>query len=160
GHFTHTPWVPPEYFRMLPDDVAHDLLEGLLGAHLIGFHTPRWAQQFADCCAELVGRRPDGQLSVFPLSTDPDEMRGRAYGGDASRAVRGVRDAVGEREVVGRVHRPELPKNVLRGLLASRELLRTRREWHDRVVHVVYNYPSREDLPEYREYTAAVERLA
>jgi trehalose 6-phosphate synthase len=28
------------------------------------------------------------------------------------------------------------------------------------VVHVVYNYPSREDLPEYREYTAAVERLA
>jgi len=41
GHFTHTPWVPPEYFRMLPDDVVRDLLDGLLGAHLIGFqHRP------------------------------------------------------------------------------------------------------------------------
>jgi trehalose 6-phosphate synthase len=67
---------------------------------------------------------------------------------------------VGERKVIGRVDRTELSKNVLRGLLAYRELLRARREWHDRVVHVVYNYPSREDLPEYREYTAAVERLA
>jgi trehalose 6-phosphate synthase len=74
--------------------------------------------------------------------------------------VRGLRDAVGERKVIGRVDRTELSKNVLRGLLAYRELLRTRREWHDCVVHVVYNYPSREDLPEYREYTAAVERLA
>jgi trehalose 6-phosphate synthase len=160
GHFTHTPWVPPEYFRMLPDDVAHDLLEGLLGAHLIGFHTARWAQHFADCCAELLGRRPDGQLGVFPLSTDADEMRERAHERDVNRAVRGLRDTVGERKVIARVDRTELSKNVLRGLLAYRELLRTRHEWHDRVVHVVYNYPSREDLPEYREYTATVERVA
>jgi len=160
GHFTHTPWVSPEYFRMLPDDVVEDLLEGLLGAHLIGFHTARWAELFADCCAQLLGRRPDGQLSVFALSTDPDEMHGRAHERDVNRALRGLRDTVGERKVIGRVDRTELSKNVLRGLLAYRELLRARREWHDRVVHVVYNYPSREDLPEYREYTAAVERLA
>jgi trehalose 6-phosphate synthase len=160
GHFTHTPWVSPEYFRMLPDDVVRDLLEGLLGAHLIGFHTARWAQQFADCCAELLGRRPDGRLDVFPLSTNPDEMQDRAHERDVNRALRGLRDAVRGRKVIGRVDRTELSKNVLRGLLAYRELLRTRREWHDRVVHVVYNYPSREDLPEYREYTAAVERLA
>jgi trehalose 6-phosphate synthase len=160
GHFTHTPWVPPEYFRMLPDDVVQELLEGLLGAHLIGFHTARWAQQFADCCAELLGRRPGGRLDVFPLSPDADEMDERAHERDVNRALRGLRDTVGDRQVIGRVDRTELSKNVLRGLLAYRELLRTRREWHDRVVHVVNNYPSREDLPEYREYTAAVERLA
>jgi trehalose 6-phosphate synthase len=158
GHFTHTPWAPPEYFRMLPDDVARDLLEGLLGAHLVGFHTTRWAQLFSDCCHDLLGRRPEG-LSVFPLSTDADEMRERAYERDVSRALRGLRDTVGNRRVIGRVDRTELSKNVLRGLLAYRELLRTHPEWHDRVVHVVYNYPSREDLPEYREYTAMVERL-
>ncbi|HEY3715461.1 MAG TPA: trehalose-6-phosphate synthase [Jatrophihabitantaceae bacterium] len=160
GHFTHTPWVPPEYFRMLPDDVVRDLLDGLLGAHLIGFHTDRWAKHFADCCAELLGRAPGSRLEVFPLSTDADEMHERAYERDVNRAVRGLRDTVGDRLVIGRVDRTELSKNVLRGLLAYRELLRTRPEWHDRVVHVVYNYPSREDLPEYREYTAAVERLA
>jgi trehalose 6-phosphate synthase len=159
GHFTHTPWAPPEYFRMLPDDVAHDLLDGLLAAHLVGFHTARWAQLFADCCADLLGRRPEG-LDVFALSTDADELRERAYERDVNRALRALRDTVGERIVIGRVDRTELSKNVLRGLLAYRELLRTRPVWHGRVVHVVYNYPSREDLPEYREYTAAVERLA
>jgi trehalose 6-phosphate synthase len=49
---------------------------------------------------------------------------------------------------------------VLRGLLAYRELLRTRPEWRERVVHAVHDNPSREDLPAYREYTAAIERLA
>jgi trehalose 6-phosphate synthase len=160
GHFTHTPWAPPEYFRMLPDDVAHDLLDGLLAAHLVGFHTARWARLFADCCADLLGERPGPGLSVFPLSTDADELRERAYERDVNRALRGLRETADDRTVIGRVDRTELSKNVLRGLLAYRELLRTRPEWHGRVVHVVYNYPSREDLPEYREYTAAVERLA
>jgi trehalose 6-phosphate synthase len=160
GHFTHTPWAPPEYFRMLPDDVAHDLLQGLLGAHLVGFHTRRWADLFADCCHSLLGRRPGPGLEVFPLSTDADELRERAHQRDVNRALRGLRDTVDERKIIGRVDRAELSKNVLRGLLAFRELLRTHSEWRDRVVHVVYNYPSREDLPEYREYTAAVERLA
>jgi trehalose 6-phosphate synthase len=160
GHFTHTPWAPPEYFRMLPDDVAHDLLQGLLGAHLVGFHTRRWADLFADCCHSLLGRRPGPGLEVFPLSTDADELRERAHQRDVNRALRGLRDTVDERKIIGRVDRAELSKNVLRGLLAFRELLRTHPEWRNRVVHVVYNYPSREDLPEYREYTAAVERLA
>jgi trehalose 6-phosphate synthase len=160
GHFTHTPWAPPEYFRMLPDDVAHDLLRGLLGAHLVGFHTRRWADLFADCCHSLLGRRPGPGLEVFPLSTDADELRERAHQRDVNRALRGLRDTVGERKIIGRVDRAELSKNVLRGLLAFRELLRTHPDWRDQVVHVVYNYPSREDLPEYREYTAAVERLA
>jgi trehalose 6-phosphate synthase len=71
-----------------------------------------------------------------------------------------LQDVVGDRKVIGRVDRTELSKNVWRGLLAYRELLRTRPEWHGRVVHAVYNNPSREDLPAYREYTARIERLA
>jgi trehalose 6-phosphate synthase len=67
---------------------------------------------------------------------------------------------VGERRLIGRVDRTELSKNVWRGMLAYRELLRTHPEWHNRVVHVVYNNPSREDLPAYREYTATLSRLA
>jgi trehalose 6-phosphate synthase len=62
--------------------------------------------------------------------------------------------------VIGRVDRTELSKNVWRGLLAFRELLRRRPEWRDKVVHVVRDNPSREDLPAYREYTASIERLA
>src|SRR6266545_15743 len=119
----------------------------------------RWAGQFAQCCQELFGDRAQPRLDVFPLSTDADEMSERAGQRDVNRAVRGLRDAVGDCKVIGRVDRTELSKNVLRGLLAYRELLRTHPEWQGRVVHVVNNYPSREDLPEYREYTATVERL-
>ena len=56
--------------------------------------------------------------------------------------------------------RTELSKNIGRGLLAYRELLRRFPEWHGRVVHLASAYPSRHDLPEYREYTAHVQRLA
>jgi trehalose 6-phosphate synthase len=67
---------------------------------------------------------------------------------------------VGDRLLIGRVDRTELSKNVYRGLLAYRQLLRRHPEWHGKVVHAVYNNPSREDLPAYREYTARIERLA
>ncbi|MFF1795096.1 trehalose-6-phosphate synthase, partial [Kitasatospora sp. NPDC058263] len=51
GHFSHTPWAPPEYFRLLPDDVAESVLTGILGADRAAFLTRRWALAFADCCA-------------------------------------------------------------------------------------------------------------
>ncbi len=38
SHFSHTPWARPDYFRMLPDGVSHQILRGMLGADLLGFH--------------------------------------------------------------------------------------------------------------------------
>jgi trehalose 6-phosphate synthase len=159
GHFTHTPWVSPDYIAMLPDDVAYAIVDGLLGADVVGFHTERWAALFRATCKAVLGREPDG-VSVFPLGTDADEMKKLAFRRDVESSVRVLGEAVGDRRVIGRVDRTELSKNVWRGLLAYRELLRTYPEWRDRVVHAVYNNPSREDLPAYREYTASIERLA
>ncbi|MBH0243584.1 trehalose-6-phosphate synthase, partial [Streptomyces cavourensis] len=48
----------------------------------------------------------------------------------------------------------------VRGLHAYRALLETRPEWRERVVHVAFAYPSRQDLAVYRDYTAAVQSLA
>ncbi|AXI78214.1 alpha,alpha-trehalose-phosphate synthase (UDP-forming) [Peterkaempfera bronchialis] len=175
GHFSHTPWAPSEYYRMLPDDVARDVLTGILGADRAAFLTRRWADAFADCCASVLGaevRRPaDGdlevvyggrttRLGVHGLGADADFLRERAHRADVDSRLAGLREAVGDRRVVVRVDRTELSKNIVRGLLAYRHLLRTRPEWHDRVVHVAFAYPSRHDLPEYREYTAAVQRVA
>jgi trehalose 6-phosphate synthase len=160
GHFTHTPWVPAEYFHMLPDDVAHDILDGLAGADIVGFHCARWRDQFVDCCRSILGQEPTSRMEIFPLSTEAEELTARAHRRDVDSSVRQLRDVVGDRKVIGRVDRTELSKNVYRGLLSYRELLRTHPEWRDRVVHIVDNYPSREDLPEYREYTALVSRLA
>ena len=55
GHFSHTPWAPPEYFRMLPDDVAGQVLRGMLGADRLGFLTERWAEAFTACAERFAG---------------------------------------------------------------------------------------------------------
>ena len=159
GHFTHTPWITPDDFAMLPDDVAHAIVDGMLGADVQGFHTERWAELFRATARTITGVDADG-VRVFPLGTDEDEVRRLGGRRSVDSALRVLNDIVGDRLLIGRVDRTELSKNVFRGLLAFRELLRTRPEWHGRVVHAVYNNPSREDVPAYREYTARLERLA
>jgi trehalose 6-phosphate synthase len=167
GHFTHTPWAPPEYFSMLPN--AGQILASLLGADHVGFHTRRWADAFLQCCTQLLEAevtdsavRFDGHttnVGVHPLGTDAESLRERAGRRDVERSLADLRDIVGDCQVISRVDRTELSKNIVRGMLAYRELLRTRPSWQGKVCHVVYTYPSRHDLPEYREYTAAVQRL-
>lgn len=172
GHFSHTPWAPPDYFRMLPDDIAASLLEGILGADRAGFLAERWAAAFLACCRDVLGASTDPdtgtvwyqgrriRTAVHPLGTDSPALRSRAAQPDVDTRVRALRSVVGDRQLVVRVDRTELSKNIVRGLAAYRELLRTRPEWRGRVVHLAFAYPSRHDLPEYREYTADVQRIA
>lgn len=159
GFFTHTPWVTPEYFSTLPDDVAHEIVDGMLGADVLGFHTQRWADLFRATARAVCGTDHDG-VRVFPLGIDADEMHRLGHRRSVDSALRLLDGIVGDRRLIGRVDRTELSKNVWRGLLAYRELLRSYPEWRGRVVHAIYNNPSREDLPAYREYTASLERLA
>ena len=159
GHFTHTPWVNPDYFGVLPDDVAAALIDGMLGADVLGFHTERWAALFRDCAERIAGSKADA-AHVFPLGVDAGEMQQLGHRRSVDSALRVLDGVVGDRLLVGRVDRTELSKNVYRGLLAYRQLLRAHPEWRGRVVHAVYDNPSREDLPAYREYTARIERLA
>ena len=159
GFFTHTSWVAPDYFSVLPDDVAQAVVEGMLGADVIGFHTQRWADLFSETARAICDAEPTG-VRVFPLGTDEGEMRKLGHRRDVDSALRVLHEVVGDRRVIGRVDRTELSKNVWRGLLAYRELLRRYPQWRGEVVHAVWDNPSREDLPAYREYTAALERLA
>ena len=162
GHFSHTPWAPPDYFRLLPDAVAVEVLEGMLGADRTCFLTRRWADAFADCCESVLGRRPaPEQLGVHPLGVDAPALIERARQDDVAQREQELRATVGDgRQVLVRVDRTELSKNIVRGLEAYAQLLRTHPEWLGKVVHIAFAYPSRTDLAEYREYTASVQRLA
>jgi trehalose 6-phosphate synthase len=176
AHFSHTPWAPPEYFRVLPDQVCTAVLEGLLGADRVGFLSPRWATAFASCCTELLGARVEGGsedvpltvhhdgrrtlVDVHPLGVDGPGLRERAARADVEARLAVLREQVGDCLVLLRVDRTELSKNIARGLEAYRELLRRYPRWQRQVVHVAFAYPSRHDLPVYREYTGAVQRLA
>lgn len=171
-HFSHTPWAPPEYFRLLPDDIGAQVLEGILGADHAGFLTERWASAFLDCCEVVLGARVDRaartvtcaghttHVGVHGLGVDGTALRERAAQQDVAERARALREQVGDRQLIVRVDRTELSKNIVRGLAAYREMLTNHPEWRGRVVHLAFAYPSRYDLPEYREYTAAVQRMA
>ncbi|MFC6879930.1 MULTISPECIES: alpha,alpha-trehalose-phosphate synthase (UDP-forming) [Actinomadura] len=171
-HFSHTPWAPPEYYRLLPDDIGARILDGILGADHAGFLTERWASAFLDCCDLLPGTKVDRlartvtraghvtRIGVHGLGVDGAALRERAARDDVAERARALRERVGDRRLIVRVDRTELSKNIVRGLAAYRELLVNHPEWRGRVVHLAFAYPSRHDLREYREYTEAVRRTA
>ncbi|MEV5708283.1 trehalose-6-phosphate synthase [Actinoallomurus sp. NPDC052274] len=172
AHFSHTPWAPPEYYRLLPDDIGRQVLEGVLGADHAGFHAEHWADAFIDCCASVLQAKVDRvartvvhagrvtRVGVHGLGVDGASLRARAAEPDVRARKQALREQVGDRKLIVRIDRTELSKNIVRGLAAYRELLAKHPEWHGRVVHLAFAYPSRHDLPEYREYTAAVQRMA
>ncbi|MEU2897941.1 trehalose-6-phosphate synthase [Streptomyces sp. NPDC088106] len=161
AHFSHTPWAPEEYFAMLPGDIARQLLRGMLGADRLGFLTRRWADAFTACAERFADGLGDTAVGVHGLGADADFLRARAHEADVEERITALREEIGEgRRTIVRVDRTELSKNIVRGLLAYRQLLDDRPEWRERVVHVAFAYPSRQDLAVYRDYTAEVQRLA
>ncbi len=183
AHFSHTPWAPPEYFRLLPDYVAVAVLEGMLGADQLGFLTPTWAGAFRDCCRVALGvgtgwGGADGQagnagypvsfeyrgraveIGIHPLGVDAAALRVRGAARDVAVRAEELAHFTAGRRLIVRVDRTEPSKNIVRGLEAYRELLRSYPQWRGKVTHVVCSCPSRCDLPEYREYTAAMRRIA
>ncbi|MDI3418078.1 alpha,alpha-trehalose-phosphate synthase (UDP-forming) [Streptomyces luteolus] len=162
GHFSHTPWAPPEYFRMLPDDIAEQLLRGLLGADRLAFLTRRWADAFTACCDAVVGGVGATRIGVHGLGADAEFLRERAHRDDVAERAAALREQIGGsgRKTVVRVDRTELSKNIVRGLRAYETLLEDHPEWRERVVHLAFAYPSRQDLAVYRDYTAEVARVA
>ncbi|WP_327284016.1 MULTISPECIES: trehalose-6-phosphate synthase [unclassified Streptomyces] len=190
AHFTHTPWASREFLDMLPDDVRGQLVWGMLGADQLGFHTWRWSAEFiagADrddavgiAQPHLPGGSPergvwhhraaaDGsgygprrftEVRQYALGVDADDLRALAHRPVVDDKLAALRADVGGRATIVRVDRTELSKNILRGLLAYRELLTAHPEWRDRVVHLASAYPSRQDLEVYRAYTQSVRELA
>ncbi|MEV0484117.1 trehalose-6-phosphate synthase [Streptomyces sp. NPDC050508] len=189
GHFSHTPWAPPEYFAMLPDDIQVRLMEGLLGADRVAFLTWPWATAFERCvqgldpyrwlpewpsgaprAVEHLRKDPDtGReritrktlIGVHSLGADAEFLHARSHQADVEERLVALREEIGAgRKTIVRVDRTELSKNIVRGLLAYRQLLDDHPELLEQVVHVAFAYPSRQDLAVYRDYTAEVQRLA
>ncbi|QFQ98323.1 trehalose-6-phosphate synthase [Streptomyces phaeolivaceus] len=168
GHFSHTPWAPVDYFRLLPDDIAAQVLDGILGADRAAFLTRRWADAFTECARAVLG--PDAlsgtRIGVHGLGADADFLRTRAHQADVDDRVALLREQIGTapdgrpRRTIVRVDRTELSKNIVRGLHAYRHLLDEHPSWRERVAHIAFAYPSRQDLAVYRDYTAEVQRVA
>jgi trehalose 6-phosphate synthase len=159
-HFTHTPFADPSVLRMLPTAVGHELMTSMAGFGACGFHTERWAASYrADLEMVLGPTAPGAPTFVSPLSTDPVKLANAAAEPAVGRALTRIEDRVGgsDRQVIVRVDRMELSKNLLRGFWAFEELLELQPHRRERVVFVALAYPTRMGLPEYLAYQNEVE---
>ncbi len=159
AHFTHTPFADPSVVRMLPTSVGNELLEAMAGYGACGFHAERWATAFHQGLATAGIDDGGHRTFVSPLSSDPDLLRASVAEPAVSAALARIEASVGgaDRQVIVRVDRMELTKNLLRGCWAYEELLEQIPAHRERVVFVALAYPTRQGLPEYLAYQDEVE---
>ncbi len=140
GFFLHIPFPTYEIFRILP--MRRLLLEGLLGADLIGFHTSSYVEHFTSCVTRLLGVPAleagrfdfDGRTpatGVFPMGIDVarfEEVTAESPFGD--RRVTATTSAGSS--LVG-IDRLDYTKGIPRRLLAFEQLLRRHPDLRERV---------------------------
>jgi trehalose 6-phosphate synthase len=173
-HFTHSPWIQPDYLRLLPQPMRRELLHGMLANDVLGFHTYRYANNFLQCCREgeavrvavdakrRVVRHSGREVYVrhYPISIDHEALERLSRRPEVTEHRDRLRGLAGGRKLLVRVDRVEPSKNILRGLLGFEYFLRRHPEWHNRVIFANLLYPSRQDLPEYRDLKREIEESA
>jgi trehalose 6-phosphate synthase/phosphatase len=165
GFFLHIPFPSSEIFRVLPR--RERLLEGVLGADLVGFHAPAYVRHFASSALRLLGAPTrvdriawegrDVRIGVFPMGVDAARFDETARSEDVRALVESHR-AAGMQLLVG-VDRLDYTKGIPRRLLAFETLLRHHPELRERVRLVQVAVPSRENVEAYREYRDEVDAL-
>jgi trehalose 6-phosphate synthase len=167
GFFLHIPFPPVELFMQLPQRM--EIMHGLLGADLVGFQTPRAAQNFLHLAHQLLGLRRRGQwvrtdgrwvrADAFPISIDVDEMQRLADTATVRARAAEIRDELGHPKllILG-VDRLDYTKGIGQRLGAYRELLSEGRLSTPDAVFVQVATPSRERVEHYGQLREDVER--
>ena len=167
-HFTHSSFCGPEGLDRLPSPIPRRVIEGMLGADLVGFHVRPWAEAFVSCC-ERIGATVDEKsgsvehegrrswIRTYPIPIDAADLRDRASGEAAQRWAERFEPG-GKRKLLVRADRSEPSKNIVRGFDAFERLLERRPDLAESVTFVACLYPSRQSMPEYRTYAEDIQR--
>lgn len=167
--FLHIPFPPPELFSRLP--WRDEILQGLLGADVVSFHTDRYRKNFVRTCGRLLsdvsasGRQlalPEGRsvlTSAHPISIDAGDFSDVARSERVEREL-GVlrRQFVGKQVLLG-VDRLDYTKGIPERLEAFEQLLERRSDLRGKITLVQIAVPSRGSVREYRDLRVAVEQV-
>jgi trehalose 6-phosphate synthase len=170
SHFWHIPWPHREAFRICP--WQQEILDGLLGSDLLGFHVQLHCNNFLETVDRLVESRVDYErfsvtrgahetkVRPFPISID---MEGISRNGHARSDVQAFRRGLGLRDewtIALGVDRMDYTKGIPERLRAVDRFLERYPEWKDRFVFVQMGAPSRTEIREYRDLNDEIDRLA
>ncbi|MBB6566762.1 trehalose-6-phosphate synthase [Kribbella sandramycini] len=169
GFFLHIPFPPTELFAQMP--WRRQILDGLMGADLVGFQRPGAASNFARLARNRMGLRtrgdrihlPDDRIvraKAFPISIDVGELEQLARQPETEQRAREIRDEVGNpAHVLLGVDRLDYTKGIRQRLRAFGELLDEKRISVDEAVFVQVATPSRERVEQYRVLRDEIELL-
>jgi trehalose 6-phosphate synthase len=176
GFFLHIPFPPVELFMQMP--WRTEIVQGLLGADLVGFHLTGGAQNFLILARRLVGANTsrgsvgvrsrfgeaevDGRITrvgAFPISIDSSELDHMGRDRNVRKRAREIRAEIGNpRKVLLGVDRLDYTKGIDVRLKAFAELLAEGRIKGDDTVLVQLATPSRERVESYQVLRSDIER--
>lgn len=167
GFFLHIPFPSFELFRLLP--WREQILQGLLGADLIGFHTHDYVHHFLSSVCRLIGLEHTlGKLNVdnrlvkvdaFPLGIDY-ERYSQAPGQPRVRQEAGrIRQKIGDRKIIISIDRLDYTKGIVQRLEAFDLFLCENPEYRGRVTLIMVAVPSRTRVEDYVTLRNRLEQL-
>ncbi|MGH3494396.1 MAG: alpha,alpha-trehalose-phosphate synthase (UDP-forming) [Sciscionella sp.] len=176
GFFLHIPFPPVELFMQLP--WRAEIVRGLLGADLVGFHLPGGAQNFLWLARRLIGLEPTKtsvgvrtrpglvqvgdrtvRVGAFPISIDSSGLDALAKSKDVVERAAKLRTDLGNpRKILLGVDRLDYTKGIDVRLQALHELLEEERIDPREVVMIQLATPSRERVEHYVRMRAGIEQ--
>ncbi|MDO8690272.1 MAG: bifunctional alpha,alpha-trehalose-phosphate synthase (UDP-forming)/trehalose-phosphatase [Dehalococcoidia bacterium] len=169
GFFLHIPFPAYEIFRLLPNDWRRNILNGLLGADVVGFHTHDYTEYFLRCVARILGFDNDmgriilGERMVkadtFPMGIDFGRFHEAASRPATRRRGKALRRRLASSKVVLSIDRLDYTKGTLHRLRAYELFLEETPEWRGQVVLVLVVVPSRIGVEDYQRTKQQIDEL-
>ena len=170
--FWHIPWPNSETFGIFP--WKEDIIHGLLGSTIVGFHTQFHCNNFLETVDRFMESRIDREqesvtlkghetfVRPYPISIDwpPAALKAQK---DIDTCRRNVRERFGlapDSHIAVGIERFDYTKGVLDRIHAVDELLRAHPEWIGRFTLVQAAAPTRSKLPTYKALQEEAMRLA
>ncbi|HEX2958063.1 MAG TPA: bifunctional alpha,alpha-trehalose-phosphate synthase (UDP-forming)/trehalose-phosphatase [Chitinispirillaceae bacterium] len=158
GFFLHIPFPSLELFRLLP--WRKEILDGLLGADLIGFHTYEYIRHFLDCTRRLLGiehifnrigyKSRLVQTDVFPMGIEYNKYASVKQQPKIQREIEAIRKNIGNKKMILSVDRLDYTKGIIQRLEAYDLFLDLNPSFREKVTMVLVEVPSRTAVDSYQ----------
>ena len=168
GFFLHIPFPSWEIFRMLPQAWREELIEGLLGANLVGFHTHDYVRYFLTSVLRTAGyehhlgsltlRDRTVKADTFPMGVEFDRFAQAAAGRETGREVEQLRRTCVGQKVIFSMDRLDYTKGLINRLRGYEFFLKQNPQWHGKVVFIISVAPSRIGVDSYQAMKLEVEQ--
>jgi trehalose 6-phosphate synthase/phosphatase len=169
GFFLHIPFPQLEIFRLLPAKWRREILEGLLGADLIGFHTHEYMEYFLRCVQRILGyKHKIGHLAIgdrpvkvgaFPMGVDFKKFYSAAKSPECLKKKAEIRKSFGATKIILSVDRQDYSKGIIHRLQGFEAMLERNPQWHGKVTLLMIVVPSRIGIQDYESMKKQIEEL-